>query len=178
VGATNPFSARLADPGITRLPLPRDIERPAALGWRYVSLGLADVDLSFAGRRRPGHAIHGALERLDYDSLLQAVPTETRSELCCAESGQPVGALAKNCRLPAGQIIAINVDTLVRRLKKQSNPEFAQRLRVEAWWVPLATVTIAPNGEGQRTDVGRRSKSGACADASVEATVEPGIEVP
>jgi hypothetical protein len=65
VGATNPFSPRLSDPGITRLPLPQDIERPAALGWRYVSLGLADVDLSFAGRRPPGHAIHRALERLD-----------------------------------------------------------------------------------------------------------------
>ncbi|MQM31256.1 MAG: hypothetical protein CRU78_12330, partial [Candidatus Accumulibacter phosphatis] len=145
VGATNPFSPRLSDPAITRLPLPQAIERPAALAWRYVSLGLADVDLGFAGRRPPGHAIHRALEQLDHDASLQALQTlqrDTRIELCSAENGQPVGALAKNCRLPAGQIIAINVDTLVRRCRKQSNPEFAQLLKVDAWWVPLATVTI------------------------------------
>jgi ATP-dependent DNA helicase RecQ len=172
VGSTNPFSPRLSDPGISRLPLPQDIQRPEALGWRYLSLGLADVDLSFAGRRPSGHAIHRALERLDYDSPLRALQTGKRLELCVAENGQAVGAIAKNCRLPAGQIIAIHVDTLARRLKKQSHPDFAHQLKVEAWWVPLATVTIAPNGEGQGCQVGRRSDSHASGEVAAGSRVE------
>ena len=172
--ATNPFSPQLSDPGITRVPLPRDIERPEALAWRYVSLGLADVDLGFAGRRPAGDAIHRALERLDHDSALRAVQTDQRIELCAAESGQPVGAIARNCRLPAGQVIAIKVDTLVRRLKKQSNPDFAHLLKVEAWWVPLATVTIVPNSEGQSGQIRQRSNP----DTRVDETVGPSVEVP
>jgi len=161
MSATNPFSPRLSDPGITRVPLPQDIERPEALAWRYVSLGLADVDLSFAGRLPPGHAIHRALEELDHDSSLRVVQTDKRIELCAAEDGRPVGAIAKNCRLPAGQIIAIKVDTLARRFRKQSNPDFAHQLKVDAWWVPLATVTIAPNGEIQSGQIRRPWNSNA-----------------
>lgn len=171
---TNPFSARLSDPGITRLPLPQDVERPEALAWRYVSLGLADVDLSFAGRLPAGHPIHSALDQLDYDSPLRAVQRGKRIELCAADNGQPVGAIARGCRLPAGQIIAITVDTLARRYRKQSNPEFAHLLKVEAWWVPLATLTIAPISEGQ----GRQDRGPSSPDASSETMVGPSIEAP
>ena len=63
----------------------------------------------------------------------------------------------------------------------RSMPYFFASLKVAitvAFVGSIMSETVAANGEGQRTGVGRRSKSGACADASVEATVEPGIEVP
>ena len=144
VGVENPFSPRLSDPGITRVPVPRNIERPEALGWRYVSLGLADVDLSFAGRKPQGHPLHKLLEQLDYDSPLSIVQTDRRIELRDPQSGQAVGALSKNCQLPGGAIVSASVDTVVRRFRKQSNPEFAHLLKVESWWVPLATLTMDP----------------------------------
>ncbi|HRI92322.1 MAG TPA: hypothetical protein PLS93_11840, partial [Accumulibacter sp.] len=100
-------------------------------------------------------------EQLDHDSSLRVVQTDKRIELCAAENGRPVGAIAKNCRLPAGQIIAIKVDTLARRFRKQSNPDFAHQLKVDAWWVPLATVTIAPNGEIQSGQIRRPWNSNA-----------------
>ncbi|MBL8399236.1 MAG: hypothetical protein JNL84_14020, partial [Candidatus Accumulibacter sp.] len=143
--STNPFTVGLASADIVRLPPPRDIARPAAMGWRYVSLGLADVDLGYAGRKAGGHAVHRALEGLGHDALLTALPTGQRVELVDPPHGVAVGALAKSVQLPAGQIEAIHVDTLIRRTRNQSNPQFAHLVKVDAWWVPLVTLTIAPN---------------------------------
>lgn len=145
VRPANPFSTHLSGAGIIRIPLPQHIERPEALGWRYVTLGLADVDLGYAGRKPPDHEIHRTLTRIDHDAPLNVVRTDKRMELCEPRSGLPVGALARNYPLPPGNIVAIHVDTLIRRHRNQSTPEYAHLARVDSWWVPLVTLTIAPN---------------------------------
>lgn len=141
----NPFSTALAIPGIVRVPVPQDIARQAELGWRYVPLGLAEVDLGYAGRKPAGHAVHRLLEDLEHDAPLAALRTGQRIELVDPECGVAVGALAKNVQLPAGEIVAIRVDTLLRRWRSQSNPQYAHLVKVDAWWVPLATLIVAPD---------------------------------
>lgn len=140
----NPFSVGLGSSGVVRVPVPKDIAQPPELGWRYLSLGLADVDLGYSGRKHADHAVHRVLEGLDHDASLIAKRTEQRIELADPQSGVVVGALAKSVQLPAGDIVAIHLDTLVRRLRSQSNPQFAHMVKVDSWWVPLVTLTVAP----------------------------------
>jgi len=140
----NPFSMELEMSGVVRVPVPKDIVCPPELGWRFISLGLADVDLGYAGRKHAGHAVHQALAALDHDALLVAKRTEQRTELLDPQSGDAVGALAKSVQLPAGEIIEVRVDTLIRRLRSQSNQQYAQMVKVDAWWVPLVTLVVAP----------------------------------
>lgn len=145
VTSPNPFSRSLSGAGTVRIPVPGDIVRPPELGWRYVSLGLANVDLSYAGRKPAGHAMHRALDRLDHGASLSVVRTDTRTELVDPQQGTAVGALAKSFQIPAGKVIVISLDTLVRRSRRQSNPEFVHLVKADEWWVPLATLTIAPD---------------------------------
>jgi len=147
----NPFSVELVTSGVVRVPVPRDITPTPELGWRYVSLGLADVDLGYAGRKHSGHVVHRVLEALDHDASLIAKQTEQRIELVDPLSGDVVGALAKSVKLPAGKVVEVHVDTLIRRSRSQSSPQYAQTVKVDTWWVPLATLTVAPAAD-TRTD--------------------------
>jgi ATP-dependent DNA helicase RecQ len=144
VTSPNPFSIALVNPGIVRIPVPEDVARPPELRWRYVSLGLSDVDLGYAGRKPVGHAVHRALQSLEHGDFLTVSQSEQRVELLDPQSGGAVGALAKSIQLPPGEIVTIHVDTLIRRSCSQSNPQFAHMVKVETWWVPLVTLTIAP----------------------------------
>lgn len=145
VSSPNPFSVALVNPGIVRTPVPKDVAQPPEMRLRYVSLGLSDVDLGFAGRKAVDHAVHRALESLEHGDLLTALRAAQRIELHDPRSRGAVGALAKSIQLPSGEIVAIHVDTLVRRSRLQSNPQFAHQVQAETWWVPLVTLTIAPD---------------------------------
>jgi ATP-dependent DNA helicase RecQ len=139
----NSFSAALMNPGIVRIPVPKGITRPPELSWRYVALGLSDVDLGYAGRKPVSHRVHRALDTLEYGDLLTTLRTGQRIELIDPKQGDAVGAFAKNVKLLPGEIVAIQVDTVIRRSRSQSNSQFADLIKVDTWWVPLATITIA-----------------------------------
>lgn len=151
--SANPFSRKLDGSGIVHCPMPRSIDRPEALGWRYLSLGLADVDLGYAGRKPPKHAVHRILEQLEFGASLQGVRTEKGLELRESQSGITLGRLAKRCEIPTGQIVEVTVDSLVRRQRKQSDPDFAHLIQVDHWWVLLATLIIAPTTQQSSSTV-------------------------
>ena len=139
----NPFSPPLEGPAIGRSPLPSIIGRPEGLDWRYITLGLNDVDLGFAGRQAPHHRIHRVLEQLSHGDPLEGIVTERGLEFRVPDSGIPVGRTAKRFELPPGKIIEVRIDALIRRQRSQSDPGFANLIHVDRWWVVLATITLA-----------------------------------
>ena len=134
--------------GVCVVPPPEAVARPAALSLRRVSLGKADVDLGFAGRCAAGQRVHGLLAGLVHGQRLQLRHDNGRTLLIEPESGVAIGALAKKFVLPAGEIVSVTLDTLVRRNKKQSDPEYLPLLRVDRWWAPLVTLTLRPAAGG------------------------------
>jgi ATP-dependent DNA helicase RecQ len=148
VRSTNPFSPSLSGLGILRIPLPKNILRPDVLGQRYIALGLADVDLGYAGRKLASHLVHSALEHLDYRSPLALKRTEKRIELIDPKSGISVAAIAKGFRFPEGNIVAINVDSIINRFRSQTHSNFSHHVKVDRWSVPLVTLTVSPKESG------------------------------
>ncbi len=140
--ASNPFSPPLGGESIVRTDLPKSPQRPKNLGWKYLSLRLADVDLGFGGRQAPGHAFHRAVEKLDHAEPLDVVVEGGRIELRSRRDNTVVGRLARKFALPAGKIVAVTVDALVRRYQGQSDPEYVHLNKVPRWWVVLATIVI------------------------------------
>jgi ATP-dependent DNA helicase RecQ len=141
VGTPNPFSSSLNGEATIRIKLPAAIERPEVLNWRYIPLGLADVDLGFAGRSLPGHSIHRAIEHLEFGEALELVSDGRGLALRSKRGGVVIGRLARRFSLPPGQVVAVSVDALVRRYKEQSAPEYADLVKSDRWWVVLATIT-------------------------------------
>ena len=110
----------------------------------YVSLGLADVDLGYAGRFGEQHPIHRVLDGLEHNQALQLVQTDKRLEIRDLATQQTIGAIARKCHLPDGLIVEVTLDTLVRRFKKQSATSYISSMKVEQWHVPLVTLIIQP----------------------------------
>ncbi|HMW16582.1 MAG TPA: RecQ family ATP-dependent DNA helicase [Accumulibacter sp.] len=144
--ASNPFSEGINGNGVIRFPLAATVTRPEALALKYFTLGLADVDLGYAGRLEEQHRIHRVLADLTHGEKLQIFHTK-RVEIRVPSSELSIGALAKKFKMPEGRLVEARLDTLVRRYKKQSAPGFAERMRVEHWYVPLVTLIILPEAE-------------------------------
>lgn len=140
--AANPFSPPLGGESIVRTDLSKSLPRPRNLGWKYISLSLADVDLGFGGRQAEGHAFHRAVEKLEHGELLDLVIEGERMELRSRRDNTVVGRLSRKFALPAGQIVAVSVDALVRRHHRQSAADHAHLDKVPRWWVVLATIVI------------------------------------
>ena len=138
----NPFSPSIDGEAAIRVKLPSDLQRPETLNWRYIPLGLADVDLGFAGRHPPVHSVHRAVERLEFGEALELANDGRGLELRTQRDKTVVGRLAKRFNLPAGQVVAVSVDALVRRYKEQSAPQYARTFKSDRWWVVLATLTM------------------------------------
>ena len=139
---TNPFSPSIYSDATIRIKLPPSIERPETLNWRFISLSLADVDLGFAGRCPARHPVHGAIDQLEFGEALELSKDGRGLELRTQHSKIVVGRLAKQFTLPAGQVVTVTVDALVRRYKQQSAPQFASAYHSDRWWVVLATITM------------------------------------
>ncbi|QRM18998.1 RecQ family ATP-dependent DNA helicase [Dechloromonas sp. TW-R-39-2] len=141
---SNPFSKRINGDGMIRIPIPETVNRLDSLALKYLALGLADIDLGYAGRMGDQHPIHRVLDGLEYGEELQIFQTEKRIEIRVPSSRLPIGALAKRFKVPEGRLVDVRLDTLVRRSKKQSAPPYAEMMRVENWYVPLVTLTVMP----------------------------------
>jgi ATP-dependent DNA helicase RecQ len=151
----NPFSPPLVSEAVVRTESPLFTDRPKHLGWKYKSLGLADVDLGYGARQPEGTAFHRAVEQLDYGEALDLVADGPRSELRSRRDGPRselrsrrdgtvVGRLSKGAVLPQGKVVAVSVEALMRRLHSESDPKYAHLDKIPRWWVVLATVVVDP----------------------------------
>jgi ATP-dependent DNA helicase RecQ len=140
----NPFSSQLTDaPYVVRSALARDLHIRPELRWRYVLLGLRDVDLGFAGRQAAGSPTHAALEKLATGEPIEIESVRPGAQVF-GRQAVAVGRLSNSCRLPAGRIISASVGSLVRRTREQTPQEYRGTVRVDGWWVLLPLVVIEP----------------------------------
>ena len=135
VGRSNPFSPGLAGVAIIRSPLPQPLPDCSGLHRRYLSLGLSDVVLGFAGRKPENDPLHACLDRLDYGQGLQLQSIGSGWELRLVEENIVVGRLSGKCTLPAARNIEVRVESIIRRYHHQSKPEYADGDKVDRWYV-------------------------------------------
>ena len=138
---SNPFSPGLDGPGITRCPLPNPLPDLQGLARKYQTLGLADVDLSFAGRKPVDDPIHAQLDRLGIGQPLEIFPLEAGWGLRLPGETRTLGRLASKYTLPTTGKIEVQVDSIIRRYRNQSKPEFARSLKNEHWYVVLPSLS-------------------------------------
>lgn len=119
----------------------------AAWKWIYLPLGLGDVFLSFAGGFAAAHPVHAALERLEVGAPL-TLRNDGRAWRIYDELGTEVGRLAREVRLPAGELVSASVNALVWREREQGGEAWQERVRCEGWWVVLPRLVIRPAAAG------------------------------
>ena len=100
----------------------------AAVEYRYVRTTLQDVDLGFAGRRRPTDPIHKAIAALSIgDSVDIRIGQNGRWELRDTGGG-PVGRLAKSFKPPPGmRYRSAEVFAVVSWSREASDPRVSRR---------------------------------------------------
>lgn len=135
VGRRNPFSSGLADVAVCRSPLPQPLPDCSGLYRRYLSMGLSDVVLGFAGRKLENDPLHACLDRLEYGQGLQLQSIGSSWELRLVEENIVVGRLSGKCTLPAARNIEARVESIIRRHHHQSKPEYAGGDKVDHWYV-------------------------------------------
>jgi ATP-dependent DNA helicase RecQ len=135
---------------LTRLPAvlvraPAVVEQiPAGLSRRFDLLGLADVDMDFAGRDRD-QAIRRALAQLRIgDELVLEPLSEQARWAVLTRTGQVVGRTAINYQPPAGRIVTARVAAICVRRLRDVTAEWQARMAVDAWEVVLPELVIEP----------------------------------
>lgn len=113
------------------------------LSRRFEVLGLDAVYLAFAGRRPVHHPIHAALQALQPGDPLTLI-AEGQDLLLKNTQEIPVASLSRSGRktwLPRlADIESVRVMAMIRRFRKDSDPEYRDSLQVEEWEVPLVEV--------------------------------------
>jgi len=136
---TLPDGASVLHRAPTRLPDP-----PPELARHYSRLTLRDVDLGFAGRRAPDHAVHQAIAALSAGATLGLQKEREHWALVDGE-GNTVGWLARAYAPPAGtSCIAASVAAIVMREREDSEPEYRDHARCERWEVVVPELVFAP----------------------------------
>ena len=118
----------------------------AAVEYRYVRTTLQDVDLGFAGRRRPTDPIHQAIAALSIgDSLDIRIGQDGRWELRDTE-GRPVGRLAKSFKPPPGmRCRSAEVFAVVSWSREATDPEYRDALQCDAWETVVPELVFEPD---------------------------------
>jgi ATP-dependent DNA helicase RecQ len=132
----NPF---LADLGTLEgvhalLPDTRSTARPE-LRRRFMSLGPGEVDIGYAGRFAPGHAVHRYIAALAPGSAVRV-----QGRCIVTLQGHTVGRVAKAAALPAGTELQATVTGILVRTRAQTPPAYLDSTRCERWEVVLIEV--------------------------------------
>lgn len=110
---------------------------------RYDVLGMGDLFLDYAGRRRTGDPVHRHLAGLNPGDFLRASPKGENIELHDGE-GNSVAKLSKTAvktwRGRLGCIERITVLAMVQRTAEDSGEEYRAICQCEQWEVPVAEV--------------------------------------
>lgn len=129
------------NPSVLQRPSVAFPQAPPELDLRRQSLQLRDIDLGFAGRRTPGHPIHGAIRQLVPGDQLSVRTDRTPWEIT-TQTGLSIGRLARQYT-PQGQFHAAQVKAVVRWCLRESEPEYQDRLRCDEWEVVVPEFVFA-----------------------------------
>lgn len=151
----NPFTSGLNGANITRCPLPKPLPDLNSLERKYETLGLANVDLGFAGRKLASDPIHSSLERVEIGQALEVFPLKHGWGLRLPGKTQALGRLAGKYTLPSSGKIDAHVEAVVRRYRDQSSPEFLPQFKNEYWSVLLPALSWSEHDcEGEKNSSG------------------------
>ena len=117
------------------LPEPRPVRNPA-LDRRYVSLGPAEVDLGYAGRKPPSDAVHRHLAQLRVGDALRLHGRDLETT-----EGDSIGKLALKVSLD-GHIRSAHVTGIMVRTKERTDAKYLDAIRCDSWEVTLAEVVL------------------------------------
>ena len=117
--------------------------RKAELDRRYVSLGPAEVDLGFAGRRPPGDPVHRHLARLRVGDLVRI-----NGRIIETVGGRAVGKLAAKVALDT-PIRSMRVTGIMARTRARTDLQYLDRVQCETWEVVLAEVVLDHAGAAE-----------------------------
>jgi ATP-dependent DNA helicase RecQ len=141
----NPLLSALAGHTAALARAPIQLPPPGReLARSYVRATLGDVDLGFAGRFVPGHAVHGAIASLSAGDELSLDASGTRLELLDRKGGR-VGRLARAFVPPKGAVcVQARVAAVVARLREDSDPDYQDSLRCDRWEVVVPELVFEP----------------------------------
>jgi len=121
---------------------------PPQLQRRHVRPSLAEIDLGYAGRRPANDAIHSAIARLSFASMLR-LETTGKSWRLLDEQGNVVGKMARDFMPPENMhCIDARVHSIHVRDKAQSDWERYGEPRCQRWEVVVPEFVFAPAGGG------------------------------
>jgi ATP-dependent DNA helicase RecQ len=107
---------------------------------RYDRLGLADVDLGFAGRQEAHKPVHRAIAALRVGDPLLLEPRGLVDN-----NGTTVGRLASAYQPPGGmKCVSATVFAVVRWRREDTRPEYQDSVRCESWEVIVPDLVFAP----------------------------------
>ena len=129
---------------LRREPVPIQPPSPA-MEYHHLRAGLADVDLSFAGRRPSTDPVHAAMAALSPgDPLTTRIQPDGRWELLDA-TGQVVGRMARKFQPPTGmRCRSATVLAVIVRSRSQAKPDFQRCLQCDAWEVVVPELVFEP----------------------------------
>ena len=119
---------------------------PEAVKYRHVRPTLEEVDLGFAGRRRAGDPIHGAITALSIGDPLDVRIGKDGRWTLLDRAGRVVGRLAVSFRPPSGsRCRQAEVFAVVGWSREGSAPKYRDALKCDAWEVVVPELVFEPD---------------------------------
>ena len=116
---------------------------------RHVRPTLQEVNLGFAGRRRVGDPVHGAIAALSVGDPLKVREPEGEDEpwTLLDQAGLTVGRLAKSFKPPSGmRCRSAEVFAVVGWNREASDPQYHDTMKCDAWEVVVPALLFEPDG--------------------------------
>ncbi|MBS1158439.1 MAG: RecQ family ATP-dependent helicase [Proteobacteria bacterium] len=144
--AANPLLDHLPDsPALLRRPPTQWLPEPPGLHQRILLPALREIDLGFAGRKKPADAVHRHLAALQVGTALHLVSDGGEYRLLTLD-GHAVGRLSqRNFTPPEGlHCIAATVRAIITWRRRDTPAEYLESCRCERWEVVLPKLVFAP----------------------------------
>ena len=144
VGNSNPFLRDLRGHTSVQVRPEQDNVPPAPpeMKRKYLRLSLRDVNLSFAGRRRPEDPVHQAIKRLSPGDPLRVKTDKNPWELA-ATDGTIVGRLAQSFDVPEGVNEASAIKLAIATWdKERSEGQYQHLLKCDRWEVVIPEIVL------------------------------------